>query len=268
MRPRDLSHRPGITMLRRSAAGFALVSVLTGAFAHAPPPRAAAVVNVVLVHGAFVDASGWRPVYDILTAHGFRVTMVQEPLTSFENDVLATRRVLDRLDGSCVLVGHSYGGAVITAAGVHPRVAALVYIAAHALDDGETEAGNGKRFPSSMRPLVKTPDGFVFLDPSNFPSDFAADLPRSQSDFMAHAQVPAAATVFTIPASHPAWKVKPTWYMVAAADKVINPSLERMYAARAHSHSVEVPNASHAVYISHPAEVAALIEDAARHGSP
>jgi pimeloyl-ACP methyl ester carboxylesterase len=254
-------------MLRRPAVAFALVSVLTATFSGAPRRHPAAVVNVVLVHGAFVDASGWRPVYEILTAHGFRVAMVQEPLTSLENDVVATTRVLDRLDGSCVLVGHSYGGAVITAAGVHPRVAALVYIAAHALDKGETEAGNGKRFPNSIRPLVTTPDGFVFLDPANFPSDFAADLPRSQSVFMAYSQVPAAAAVFTTPARRPAWKVKPTWYMVAASDKVINPALERMYATRAHSHSVEVPNASHAVYISHPAEVAALIEDAAQHVS-
>ena len=169
--------------------------------------------------------------------------------------------------GPAVLVAHSYGGTVITEAGTHPKVAALVYIAAHAPDVGETEAGNGKKYPNSSRPLVKTSDNFLLLDPANFPSDFAADLPPELANFMAHAQIPAAAGVFTTPVTNPAWKTKPSWYMVAQADKVINPDLERMYAARAHSHKVEAQGASHAVYISHAKEVAALIEQAAENAN-
>lgn len=229
-----------------------------------PATAGPAIKNIVLVHGAFVDGSGWRSVYDILVKHGYHVTLVQQPLTSFENDVAAVNRILDRQDGPCVLVGHSYGGAVITVAGTNPHIAALVYIAAHAPAEGETEAANGKRFPNSSRPLVKTPDDFVFLDPANFAEDFAADLPEALAEFMAHAQIPTAAKVFTTPITNPAWKLKPSWYMVAKADKTINPDLERMYAKRAGSHTVEVEGASHAVYISQPEKVAALIEEAAQ----
>jgi pimeloyl-ACP methyl ester carboxylesterase len=221
----------------------------------------------VLVHGAFVDGSGWQPVYEILVHDGYYVTLVQQPLTSLEEDVAAARRILDRQDGPCILVGHSYGGAVITEAGMHPKVAALVYIAAHAPDESETEVANGKKFPNSIQPLVKTPDGYVFLDPANFPKDFAADLPAAQADFIAHAQIPTAAKVFATPITNPAWKLKPSWYMVAKADKTINPDLERMYAERAHSHKVEVEGASHASYVSHPKEVSALIEEAAHQAT-
>jgi pimeloyl-ACP methyl ester carboxylesterase len=242
---------------------FAAGSVVLASSALAAP----AIKNVVLVHGAFVDGSGWQPVYDILTKDGYHVTLVQEPLTSLEEDVAATKRILDRQPGQCILVGHSYGGAVITEAGTDPHVAALVYIAAHAPEEGETEAANGKKFPNSSRPLIKTPDGFVFLDPANFPTDFAADLPREQAEFMAHSQMLTAAKVFTTPITNPAWKLKPSWYLVAKDDKTINPDLERMYAERAHSHKVEIEGASHAVYISHPKEVAALIEDAAGHAN-
>lgn len=222
------------------------------------------VKKIVLVHGAFVDGSGWQPVYEILVKDGYKVSVVQHPLTSLEEDVAATKRVLDRLDGPCVLVGHSYGGAVITEAGTDPHVAALVYIAAHAPEAGETEAENGKKFPNSSRPLVRTPDGFVFLDPANFPEDFAADLPPAMAKFMANSQTATAAKVFTTPITNPAWKLKPSFYLVAKADKTINPDLERMYAKRAKSETVEVEGASHAVYISHPNEVAALIKKAAQ----
>ena len=240
---------------------FAASSVVLASSALAAP----AIKNVVLVHGAFVDGSGWQPVYDILTKDGYHVTLVQEPLTSLEEDVAATRRVLDQQDGPTILVAHSYGGTVITEAGTDPKVAALVFIAAHAPDLGETESGNGKKFPNRSHPLVKTSDGFLLLDPANFPHDFAADLPDMQAEFMAHAQMPAAAKVFTTPVTNPAWKLKPSWYMVAQDDRVINPELERMYAERAHSHKVEAEGASHAVYISHAKEVATLIEDAAGH---
>ncbi len=226
--------------------------------------RSAPIKNVVLVHGAFVDGSGWQGVYEVLVKDGFHVTLVQQPLSGLEEDTAAAKRIIDRQDGPCVLVGHSYGGSVITEAGTDPKVAALVYIAAHAADEGETQADNGKKFPNSSRPLVKTADGFVFLDPANFPEDFAADLPKDQADFMAHAQMPTAAKVFMTPIKDPAWKQKPSWYLVAKADKTINPDLERMYAARAKSHTVEIEGASHAVYISHPKEVAALIEEAAQ----
>jgi pimeloyl-ACP methyl ester carboxylesterase len=228
------------------------------------PAFAAPVKNIVLVHGAFVGGAGWRPVYDILTKDGYKVTLVQEPLTSFNEDVAATKRMLNTLDGPYVLVAHSYGGAIITEAGNDDRVKSLVYIAAHALDVGETEASNGKKYPNSAKPLVKTPDNFLYLNPANYPSDFAADLPRAQAEFEAHAQMPTSATVFNAQVSNPAWKKKPSWYMVAKADKIINPDLERMYAARAHAHTVEIDGASHSVYQSHPQEVAALIEQAAK----
>jgi pimeloyl-ACP methyl ester carboxylesterase len=229
------------------------------------PALAAPVKNIVLVHGAFVDGGGWRPVYDILSKDGYKVTLVQEPLTSFAEDVTATRRILARQDGPCILVGHSYGGAIITAAGNDAHVAGLVYIAAHALDAGETEASNGKKYPNLTKAVVKTPDGFLLLNPADYPADFAADLPRGQAEFEAQAQMPTSAQVFTAQIADPAWKVKPSWYMVAKADRIINPDLERMYAARAHSHTVEIDGASHSVYESHPAEVAALIEQAAQH---
>jgi pimeloyl-ACP methyl ester carboxylesterase len=237
----------------------------TGAMAQQTQAAPAPIKNIVLVHGAFVGGSGWRPVYDILTKDGYNVTLVQEPLTSFADDVAATKRILDRQDGPAVLVGHSYGGAIITEAGNDPHVKALVYIAAHALDAGETEVGNGKKYPNATKAVVKTPDGFLLLNPADYPADFAADLPLKQAEFEAHAQMPTAAEVFTSQIPDPAWKVKPSWYMVAKADRIINPDLERMYAARAHSHTVEIPGASHSVYESHPKEVAAMIEQAAQH---
>jgi pimeloyl-ACP methyl ester carboxylesterase len=247
--------------LSRLATALGAALLMGGAL----PALAAPVKNIVLVHGAFVDGAGWRPVYDILNKDGYKVTLVQEPLTSFAEDVTAARRILARQDGPCILVGHSYGGAIITEAGNDAHVAGLVYIAAHALDAGETEAGNGKKYPNLTKAVVKTPDGFLLLNPADYPADFAADLPRAQAEFEAQAQMPTSAQVFTAQIADPAWKVKPSWYMVAKADRIINPDLERMYAARAHSHTVEIDGASHSVYESHPAEVAALIEQAAQH---
>jgi len=247
----------------REIAAIVTAGLFVGPGPATPPPTP--IRNIVLVHGAFADGSGWRGVYDILVRDGYHVTLVQQPLTSFEADVAATMRQLDQLDGPCVLVGHSYGGAVITAAGNHPRVAALVYVAAHALDEGETEVANGKRYPNAARPLESTPDGYVMLDPANFPADFAADLPPADAAFMARSQIPTAKAAFSAPAKDPAWKHKPSWYAVATLDRMINPDLERMYASRAHSHVIEVQGASHAVYVSHPREIAALIEQAAAH---
>jgi pimeloyl-ACP methyl ester carboxylesterase len=238
------------------------LGALTGGAAQAAPIR-----NIVLVHGAFVDGSGWRPVYDILSRDGYRVSIVQEPLTGLADDVAATRRILDQQDGPAILVGHSYGGAIITEAGDDPHVAGLVYIAAHAPDEGETESGNGKRYPAAGRGAI-TPvgtDGYVWIDPARYHADFASDLSAAEAEFEARSQGVTAAKVFATPITAPAWKTKPSWYMVAGADRIISPDLERMYAARARSRKVvEVAGASHSVYRSHPAEVAALIEEAAR----
>lgn len=230
---------------------------------------AAPVRNIVLVHGAWVDASGWRPVYDILTRQGFHVTMVQEPLTSFADDVAATRRVLAQQDGPAILVGHSYGGSVITEAGTDPHVAGLVYVAAHAPDVGEDEAALGRKLPSATQKLdgavVKTPDGFTYLRPDLFPRQFAADLPAAQARFEARSQIETAASVFSTPLTAAAWRSRPSWGIVAAADQIINPDLERFYYNRAGSQTTVLRGASHSVYESHPREVAAVIEEAARY---
>src|SRR5467141_3975608 len=224
--------------------------------------------NIVLVHGAWADGSGWKGVYDILVKDGYNVSIVQEPETSFKDDVAATKRVLAQQDGSCILVAHSYGGAVITEAGTEPSVAGLVYVAAHMPDAGENEADDGKRFPSDLSKstaIKKTADGFTYLDPAQFHEYFAADLPAEQAALMARSQVLNAADNFKAVITTPAWRNKPSWMLVAAADRTINPDLERWYAARAKSHKVEVSGASHSVYVSRPKEVAALIEEAASH---
>jgi len=221
--------------------------------------------NVVLVHGAWADGSGWKGVYDILVKDGYHVTIVQEPETSFQEDVAATKRILALQDGPCILVAHSYGGAVITEAGTDPSVAGLVYIAAHMPDAGENEADDGKRFPSDLsksNAIKKTADGFTYLDPAQFHEYFAADLSAEQAAFMARSQVLNKAENFKAVITTAAWRSKPSWMVVAGSDRTISPDLERWYAARANSHKVEVSGASHSVYVSHPKEVAALIEEA------
>src|SRR5258705_5893413 len=224
--------------------------------------------NIVLVHGAWADGSGWKGVHDILVKKGYKVSIVQEPETSFKEDVAATKRILAQQDGPCILVAHSYGGAVITEAGTDPSVAGLVYIAAHMTDAGENAADVGKRFPSDLSKstaIKKTADGFTYLDPAQFHEYFAADLSAEQAAFMARSQVLNAADNFKAVITAPAWRSKPSWVLVAAKDRAIHPDLERWYAARANSHKVEVSGASHAVYISRPKEVAAVIEEAASH---
>jgi pimeloyl-ACP methyl ester carboxylesterase len=224
--------------------------------------------NIVLVHGAWADGSGWKGVYEILVKDGYNVSIVQEPETTFDEDVAATKRVLALQDGPCILVAHSYGGAVITEAGNDPSVVGLVYIAAHMPDTGENEADDGKRFPSDLSKsttIKKTPDGFTYLDPAQFHEYFAADLPAAEAAFMARSQVFNFAANFQAVITAAAWRSKPSSMLVAGSDRAINPELERWYAKRAKSHTVEVAGASHAVYVSHPKEVAALIEDAATH---
>jgi pimeloyl-ACP methyl ester carboxylesterase len=224
--------------------------------------------NIVLVHGAWADGSGWRGVYDILAQHGYNVSMVQEPETSFKDDVAATKRVLALQDGPVILVAHSYGGAVATEAGTDPSVVGLVYVAAHMPDAGESEGEDGKRFPSDLSKsgaIKLTADGFTYLDPAKFHEYFAADLPAADAAFMARSQVMNPAESFKAVITVPAWKSKPSWMVVAGSDRTINPDLERWYAERAKSHKTEIAGASHCVYISHAKEVAAVIEDAAAH---
>jgi pimeloyl-ACP methyl ester carboxylesterase len=224
--------------------------------------------NIVLVHGAWADGSGWKGVYDILVKDGYNVSIVQEPETSFKEDVAGTKRVLALQGGPCILVAHSYGGAVITEAGTDSSVAGLVYVAAHMPDAGENEADDGKRFPSDLSKstaIKKTGDGFTYLDPAQFHEYFAADLPAEQAAFMARSQVLNLANNFKAVITKAAWRSKPSWMLVAAADRTINPDLERWYATRANSHKVEVSGASHSVYLSRPKDVAALIEEAASH---
>src|SRR6202007_3383858 len=195
--------------------------------------------NVVLVHGAWADGSGWKGVYDILVKDGYNVSIVQEPETSLEGDVTAAQRILALQDGPSTLVAHSYGGAVITEAGTDPSVVGLVYIAAHMPDSGENEADDGKRFPSDLSKsgaIKKTADGFTYLDPAQFHEYFAADLPAEQAAFMARSQVLYFADNFKAVITTAAWRSKPSWMLVAGADRAINSELERWYAMRAKSH--------------------------------
>jgi pimeloyl-ACP methyl ester carboxylesterase len=181
--------------------------------------------NIVLVHGAWADGSGWKGVYDILVKDGYNVSVVQEPETSFNEDVAATKRVLAQQDGPCILVGHSYGGAVITEAGTDPSVVGLVYVAAHMPDAGENEADDGKRFPSDLSKsgaIKKAADGFTYLAPAQFHEYFAADLSAEQAAFMARSQVPNFADNFKAVITTAAWKSKPSWMLVAGADRAIN----------------------------------------------
>ena len=242
-----------------------LLSTSTGSNAQ---PGGHRVHNIVLVHGAWADGSGWKTVYDILTKDGYKVSIVQEPETSFKDDVAATKRILALQEGPSLLVAHSYGGAVITEAGTEPSVVGLVYVAAHMPDAGEDEADDGKRFPSDLSrssAIKRTPDDFTYLDLTQFRDYFAADLPVAQADLMAHSQVLNFADNFKAVITTPAWRTKPSWMIVATKDRTINPELERWYAARAKSHTTEIAGASHSVYISRPKEVAAVIEEAATH---
>ena len=223
--------------------------------------------NIVLVHGAWADGSGWKDVCEILVKDGYNVSVVQEPETSFKDDVAATKRVLALQDGPSILVAHSYGGSVITEAGTDPSVVGLVYVAAHMPDAGENEGDDGKRFPSDLAKsgaLKKTADGFTYLDPAQFHEYFAADLSAEQAAFMARSQVFNFADNFSATITTAAWRTKPSWMIVSGSDRTINPDLERWYAKRAGSHTVEVAGASHCVYVSHPMQVADVIESAAR----
>jgi pimeloyl-ACP methyl ester carboxylesterase len=218
--------------------------------------------NVVLVHGAFADGSGWKRVADILKSDGYKVSVVQHPETSYADDQKYTKAAIDAMGGPVVLVGHSYGGSVITEAGNHPNVAALVYIAAFALDEGESCASIEQAVPQASKAFKADSNGLWWIDEAHFAADFAADIPRDEAEFMAIAQVPISTDAFTHKVTNPAWKTKPTWYMVASSDRSINPEQERMMAKRAKAKTVEV-NSSHVAYMSHAQETAKLIEEAA-----
>lgn len=218
--------------------------------------------NVVLVHGAFADGSGWEPVANILIQDGYKVSVVQHPETSYAEDQKYTKAAIDGMDGPVILVGHSYGGSVITEAGNHPKVAALVYIAAFALDEGESCASIEQAVPPGSNAFKSDSNGNWWVDQEQFAAAFAADLPKEKAAFMAISQVPISTDAFTHKVTSPAWKKKPTWYMIATADRSINPEQERMMAKRANATTVEV-NASHVAYISHPKQTAKLIEEAA-----
>lgn len=220
--------------------------------------------NVVLVHGAFADGSGWRRVYDLLTARGFRVSIVQNPLTSLADDVAATTRVLDRQDGPTILVGHSWGGTVITEAGTHPNVAGLVYVSALAPDTGETTAQQYEGFAATPDFVIDVgADGFGFLNPEKFQAGFAADLDDADAAFLRDTQVPINMSVFESPISAAAWRDKPTWAVIAADDKSFDQAMLQHMAARMGAEIIDVPG-SHALFISQAATVADVIATAAQ----
>jgi len=224
--------------------------------------------NVVLVHGGFVDGSGWEGVYRALTKSGHSVTVVQNPTISLADDVAVTKRAIAAQDGPVVLVGHSYGGAVVTEAGTDPKVAAVVYIAAFAPDAGESVASLIKDPPpgAPVPPILPPQDGFLFLDRSKFHASFAADVEASAAQFMADSQVPWGLDALGGAITQPAWRSKPSWYLVATNDRMIPPDAQRAMSKRAGSTVVEVEG-SHAVYVSQPQAVASLIETAAKGAS-
>lgn len=224
-----------------------------------------AIKNVVLVHGGFVDGSGWQGVYDHLSADGYQVAVVQNPTQSLADDVAATQQILDALDGPAVLVGHSYGGVVITEAGNHPNVAALVYITAFAPDKGESVSTLIADPPpgAPVPPILPPRDGYLFLDREKFAASFAADVPEKAAAFMADSQVPWGVDALEGAVTQPAWQAKPSWYLVATDDHMIPPAAQRSMAQRAGATVSETPG-SHAVYVSRPAVVAAVIAQAAQ----
>jgi pimeloyl-ACP methyl ester carboxylesterase len=223
-----------------------------------------AVANVVLVHGGFADGSGWRPVYDLLTEDGYHVAVVQNPTLSLQGDASAARLIIDAQNGPVVLVGHSYGGAVISEAGTDPNVAALVYICAFAPDAGESVNMLISGFPpdAPQPPILPPQEGFLFLDRDQFHASFAGDLSAGLATFMADSQVPWGVNALSGQVSEPAWRTKPSWYLVTTEDKMIPPAAQRIMSGRAGSTTAEVA-ASHSVYVSQPAAVTACIKQAA-----
>ena len=241
-----------------------VVGVAANSVAGEQPSNAGAAKNVVLVHGAFADGSGWRGVYDELTQRGYRVTVVQNPLTSLADDVAATTRALDRQDGPVVLVGHSWGGTVITEAGVHPKVASLVYVSALAPDAGETTSQQYKGFPAASHFVIDThPDGYGFVNPEKFKIGFAADTSDADAAFLRDSQVPINMSVFATPLRNAAWRTKPSWAVIATQDNAFGAGMLHSMAKRIGARITEV-GASHALFMTQPKVISDVIEEAAR----
>jgi pimeloyl-ACP methyl ester carboxylesterase len=253
---------------RRAFVGLAPVIAVVLGYGEAFMSQARTVEgvrNVVLVHGGFVDGSGWQGVYDLLRKDGYNVSIVQNPTISLADDVAVTKRTLAAQNGPVILVGHSYGGVVITEAGNDPKVAGLVYIAAFAPDKGESVSSLIKNPPpgAPAPPILPPQDGFLFLDRTQFRASFAADVSADAAAFMADSQVPWGLEALNGAVSEPAWKSKPSWYLVATDDKMIPPDAQRAMSKRASSTVAEV-SGSHAVYVSQPKAVAGLIAKAAQ----
>jgi pimeloyl-ACP methyl ester carboxylesterase len=238
------------------------VSVASISGSAAANPGANPVRNIVLVHGAFADGSGWKPVADLLRADGYAVSIVQQPMTSIADDVAATKRILDMQSGPAVLVGHSYGGAVITEAGHHPQVVSLVFVAAFAPDEGEVLGAVSGATPPAAHSISPTKDGYLLVDAAEFPADFAADLPLPMAEFMAISQMPINGKIWGTPIGAPAWQDKPSFGIVTTADRMINPDLQRSMYVRAKSQVTEI-DGSHAIFLSQPQAVVDVIKAAA-----
>jgi pimeloyl-ACP methyl ester carboxylesterase len=247
-----------------SAATLLMAGTAFAASAQSAPLPKGVAHNIVLVHGAFVDQTSWRPVADILTKKGYNVTLVENPLTSLTADVDATKQALAKQKGKTVLVGHSWGGVVITQAGDDPKVSALVYVSAFAPDVGESLAILAKARPPTEGAAAIHPDekGNLYIDPKVFPSAVAADLPPQLAESLANSQLPLNHVAFEAPVTTAAWRDKPTFYVISTNDKVIAPEAQKMFAARMHAHTTEVAG-SHASLVVHAQEVAAVIEKAA-----
>jgi pimeloyl-ACP methyl ester carboxylesterase len=240
-----------------------LVALLVAVSCEAQSAQALRPVSIVLVHGVLIDGSSWGGVYYALTRRGYRVAVVQQPLTGFDDDVAATKRVIDQQEGPVVLVGHSYGGAIITVAGIDPRVKALVYVAGLQPDVGETAEEVAPPKPPADKHLAPSRDGFVFVDHAHFAEDVAADLPKAQVEFMAHAQMPVAGAAFSVKMPAAAWHNKPSYAVIATQDRALDMERAKWMAQRAGS-KVTFVKASHAMLISQPRAVAGVIEAAAR----
>jgi pimeloyl-ACP methyl ester carboxylesterase len=226
-------------------------------------PLQGGTVNIVLVHGALIDGSSWRGVYDVLTRDGYHVSIAQPPMTGLDEDVAATRRVLDQLDGPVILVGNSYGGSIITVAGSDPKVKALVYVAALQPDAGETSAEAAPPNKDASKALKVSKDGYVFLDPAKFGAEIAADLPKATADFMGHSQIPILGAAFNTKLSAAAWHDKPSYAIIASEDRQLDAAAAQRMAKRAGS-KVTLLKGGHLIFISNPLAVARVIETAAR----
>jgi pimeloyl-ACP methyl ester carboxylesterase len=253
------------TRIIYGAMAIMTIILYIGENAMAQTKSTAVVKNIVIVHGGLVDGSGWEAVYNVLKKDGYAVTIVQNPTISLADDVAVTKRAIVAQNGPVILVGHSYGGAVITEAGNDPKVAGLVYVAAFALDKGESVSSLIKDPPpgAPAPPILPPVDGFLLLDRAKFPASFAADVSPEKAEFMADSQVPWGVNAVGGTITEAAWKAKPTWYLLTTEDRMLPPDAQRLMSKRAGATVVEVKS-SHAVYLSHPQEVAHIIEKAAR----